>query len=86
MINASEGGKYRTPDLSEFADRFVFEVYSEGYWEDSIEDYCGWYQYTLGGNNWRDSDEIAAELGKGNIRVENSNGMVSENPGKTLAE
>lgn len=36
---------YRTPTINEFVDGFEFEVYSEGYFEDSIEDFCGMYIY-----------------------------------------
>ena len=66
MIDSS---KYRIPDLSEFVEGFAFEVYSEGYWEDSVEDFAGWYRYTMGRDNCRDMEEIRAELRKGNIRA-----------------
>lgn len=59
----------RVPDISEFVEGFEFEVYSEGYFEDGIEDICGWYKYTMGGNNWRDIEEIEQELKSGNIRT-----------------
>ena len=59
---------YRVPTLDEFVDGFSFEVYSEGYSEESVEDFVGWYLYTMGENNWRDLDEIEDELKAGNIR------------------
>jgi len=37
--------EYRIPKIEEFVDGFTYEIYSEGYFEDSIEDYCGWYEY-----------------------------------------
>ena len=43
---------YRIPTIDEFVDGFEFEVYSEGYWEDSVEDLCGWYEYKFGYNNY----------------------------------
>jgi hypothetical protein len=60
---------YRIPTIDEFIDGFTFEVYSEGYFEDSIEDFCGWYEYTFGRDNWRDIDDIERELELGNIQV-----------------
>lgn len=61
---------YRTPTLDEFIHGFVYEVYSEGYWEDSIEDFDGWYQYAFDkGFCWRDLEDIERELERGNIRV-----------------
>ena len=59
---------YRIPTIDEFVDGFEFEVYSEGYGEDSVEDFCGWYKYKFGYNNWRDLDEIQIELDLGNIQ------------------
>ena len=59
---------YRIPTIDEFVDGFEFEVYSEGYILDSIEDLHGWYKYKFGYNNWRDLDEIQIELDLGNIR------------------
>ena len=59
---------YRIPTIDEFVDEFEFEVYSEGYIPDSIEDLHGWYKYKFGYNNWRDLDEIQIELDLGNIR------------------
>mgnify|MGYP004002756029 FL=1 len=59
---------YRIPTIDEFVDGFEFEVYSEGYIPDSIEDLHGWYKYKFGYNNWRDLDEIQIELDLGNIR------------------
>lgn len=61
--------KYRTPSLDEFVDGFEFEIYSEGYFEDCVEDFCGWYPYKMGGNNWRDLEDLEEELLSGNIRV-----------------
>ncbi len=60
---------YRVPDIFEFVKGFKYEVYSEGYWEDSIEDFCGWYEYTFGMNCWRDIEDIERELLNGNIQV-----------------
>lgn len=60
---------YRIPKITEFKDRFEFEVYSEGYFDGSLEDLCGWYKYTYGINNWRDDEELLNELSAGNIRV-----------------
>lgn len=60
---------YRVPDISEFEEGFKYEVYSEGYWEDSIEDFCGWYEYTVGVSCWRHRDDIERELLNGNIQV-----------------
>jgi len=65
VVQGSNGSNY----LYEFIDGFEFEVYSEGYWEDSIEDFCGWYEYKFGYNNWRDIDEIERELKLENIQV-----------------
>jgi hypothetical protein len=60
---------YRMPTIDEFIDGFEFEVYSEGYFEDSIEDVCGWYKYKFGHKNWRDIEDIKRELELGNIQV-----------------
>ena len=54
--------------IDDFVDGFTFKVYSEGYYDDSTEDFCGWYEYTMGHNNWRSIEEIEIELKKGNIR------------------
>ncbi len=62
--------KYRKPALKEFVNGFEYEVYSEGYSDDSIEDFGGWYTYTVGLNCWRDLEDIELELSNGNIRVE----------------
>lgn len=64
--------EYRVPKLDEFVDGFVYEVYSEGFFEDSVEDFCGWYKYTVGVNCWRDKDDIEREILLGNIRCFNS--------------
>lgn len=61
--------EYRIPSIDEFIEGFEFEVYSEGYYDDGIEDFCGWYTYIVGGNNWRDLDQIQEEIKRGNIRV-----------------
>lgn len=61
--------KYRIPTMIEFIPGFTYEVYSEGYSDDSIEDFCGWYTYTLGKNNWRSFEDIRRELESGNIRT-----------------
>ncbi len=60
---------YRIPDISEFIDGFEYEVYSEGVFDDGIEDFAGWYKYTVGVDCWRDIDQIERELIAGNIRV-----------------
>lgn len=62
---------YRVPTINEFVDGFEFEIYSEGYSEDSVEDFHGWYKYTYGQNNWRDIEEIEVKLHAGNVRVKN---------------
>lgn len=61
--------KYRTPKIEEFIDGFSYEIYSEGYSDESIEDFCGWYKYTIGQDCWRDIDDIEIELKNGNVRV-----------------
>ena len=61
---------YRIPTIDEFVQGFEFEVYSEGYSNEDIEDFCGWYCYKVGYNNWRDMGDIERELKLGNIRVE----------------
>lgn len=58
---------YRRPTIEEFVDGFGFEVYSDGF-EDTIEDFCGWYEYKMGGNNWRSLSDIQYELKEDNIR------------------
>lgn len=60
---------YRIPAIEEFVDGFTYEIYSEGWWEDSIEDFCGWYEYTVGKDCWRHIDQIKQELLEGNIAV-----------------
>lgn len=61
---------YRVPSISEFVPGFEYEVYSEGVWEDSVEDFCGWYKYTFSeGINFRDINDIERELENGNIQV-----------------
>lgn len=69
MVEKINKTEYRVPAIEEFINGFSFEVYSEGYFEDSIEDFCGWYSYTMGENNWRDNEEIKHELDAGHIRV-----------------
>lgn len=59
--------EYRIPKIEEFIDGFSFLIYSEGYCDDSIEDFWGWYSYTMGDDNWRDIDEIQSELEHGHI-------------------
>jgi hypothetical protein len=59
---------YRAPDISEFVSGFKYEVWSEGYYEDSVEDFCGWYEYEVG-KDWRDMGDYAYELKQENIRV-----------------
>jgi len=61
---------YRIPNVSEFIKGFKYEVYSPGYWEDSIEDFAGWYNYEFDiGNCFRDLDDIEKKKKNGNIRV-----------------
>lgn len=61
---------YRIPELSEFVDGFEYEVYSEGCFEDSIEDFFGWYTYRFNkGMCFRDIEDIERELENGNIQV-----------------
>lgn len=67
MQNLREG--YRIPKIEEFIDGFTYEVYSEGYFEDGVEDFCGWYKYTIGIDSWRDIEDIERELKRGNIQV-----------------
>lgn len=62
-------GEYKIPKIEEFIDGFIFEIYSEGYWEEDIEDFCGWYEYTMGKDNWREIEDLKDELKKGNIRA-----------------
>ena len=59
---------YRIPKIEEFVDGFNFEVHSDGYFEDSIESFWGWYKYKFGQDNWRDIEEIKEELKDGNIQ------------------
>jgi len=60
---------YRIPKLEEFVKGFEYEVYSEGYFEDSIEDFCGWYKYKFQqGECFRDIDDIEIELNNGSIQ------------------
>ena len=61
--------QYRIPKIEEFVEGFEYEVYSEGLFEDSVEDFCGWYKYTFGVDCWRDIEDIEQELKAGNIRV-----------------
>jgi len=61
--------QYRIPTIEEFVDGFTYEVLSEGYWEDSVEDFWGWYTYTIGKNCWRDEYDYERELKNGNIRT-----------------
>lgn len=61
---------YRIPNINEFIVGFKYEVYSPGYWEDSIEDFCGWYEYKFNqGLCFRDIEDIEIELKLGNIQV-----------------
>jgi hypothetical protein len=57
------------PSIDEFVNGFKFEVYSEGYGDEGIEDFCGWYEYTFGLDNWRDLDQLEAELRDGNVQA-----------------
>jgi len=61
---------YRVPTIDEFVKGFEYEVYSEGLYEDSIEDFYGWYPYEFElGFCWRDLEDIEREIGYGYIRV-----------------
>jgi len=65
-----EKEKYRIPTLSEFVEGFEYEVYSDGLFEDSIEDFFGWYRYKFQqGSCFRDLDDIQLALLNGNIRT-----------------
>jgi hypothetical protein len=59
---------YRIPKIEEFKFGFTYEVYSEGFFDDSVEDVDGWYTYTIGENCWRDIEDIERDLERGNIR------------------
>jgi hypothetical protein len=61
---------YRIPTIDEFTDGFTFEVYADGCFQDCVEDFEGWYRYTIGLDNWRFLDDIERELVNNNIRVE----------------
>lgn len=62
--------EYRIPNITEFIEGFEYEVYSEGTYEDSIEDFCGWYEYKfMQGSCFRDISDVERELKEGNIRV-----------------
>ncbi len=62
--------KYRVPDVSEFVNGFEYEIYSEGFNEGDLEDFCDWYPYKFGVHpNWRELEEIEQELINNNIRV-----------------
>ena len=60
---------YYIPKIEEFIDGFVYEIYSEGCFDENIEDFAGWYEYTMGKDNWRTIEEIAEQINLGNIRV-----------------
>lgn len=60
---------YKVPKLKQFVKGFEYEVYSEGYFEDGIEDLCGWYKYIFEVNDWRDLDDIKQDLKLNNIQV-----------------
>lgn len=60
--------QYRIPTIDEFVDGFTYEVQSDGYSDDGVEDYWGWYKYTVGIDCWRDTEDIERELEAGNIR------------------
>ena len=62
--------QYRIPSIDEFIPGFEYEVYSDGYNDDSIEDFCGWYTYQFDYNwCWRTLEDIERELLINNIRV-----------------
>lgn len=59
----TEEEKYYTPSIEEFHVGFEYEIYSEGLFEDSIEDFCGWYSYKFQqGNCFRDFEDIKLNL------------------------
>lgn len=60
---------YRIPKIEEFIFGFVYEIYSNGFDDESVEDFCGWYIYTFGEDDWRDIEDIGRELKSGNIRT-----------------
>lgn len=61
---------YRVPDISEFVDGFEYEIWSDGFDDGDLEDFCGWYTYKFGEfPNWRELDEIKQELLNNNSRV-----------------
>lgn len=60
---------YRIPDIKEFIKGFEYEVYSEGFYDDCIEDFEGWYRYKFKeGICWRTKEDIKRELKNGYIR------------------
>lgn len=61
--------KYRIPKIEEFVEGFEYEVYSEGNFDDSVEDFCGWYKYKFKiGGCFRDIEDIEIELKNNKIR------------------
>jgi len=62
---------YRIPIIEEFIKGFYYEVYSDGYFDDIIGDFCDWYGYEfLQGYDWRDIDDIKECLDNGYIRCQ----------------
>jgi hypothetical protein len=64
-----DGKVNRIPAIDEFVNDFRFEVYSEGFSEESVEDFCGWYPYQMGRSNWRDLEELQILIDKEEIRT-----------------
>ena len=50
--------KYYTPEIEEFHTGFEFEIWSDGYFEDDVEDIAGWYEYTFNVRCWRSLSDI----------------------------
>ncbi len=62
--------KYYTPDIEDIRVGYEYEVYSEGLWEDSVEDFLGWYEYKFSiGNCFRDIDDIKTLMKNRYIRT-----------------
>ena len=63
----------RVPGLHELVNGFSYEVWSEGYGEDYIEDDLNWYRYTVGEDSWRSFKSLKRKLEEGNIREDMPN-------------
>lgn len=61
---------YRIPTIEELmTDGFEYEIFCDGLFEDSIEDFAGRYTYTVGKDSWRDEEDLIRELEEGKIRT-----------------